>query len=372
MKGKIYKDRCTKDLVHRLKPGNIAFIEHQDVDEVAVDSLLKSRVKAIFNLKQFYTGKFPLYAPFRLIEAGMVLLEEVDPAVFDGVEQGDQVFLYGEEIWKQEKCLGKGAVFTEEIFRKRFQAACGKKEEVWTEFLENTLQHIKNEKEVFLSQIEIPSLNTEIEGKDVVVVARGRGYRKDLEILRDYLREEKPVLIGVDGGGDALLQAGFRPDLVIGDMDSVSNEVLRRAREVVVHTYPDHRFSPGIRRMKELSLSYRTFSLPGTSEDIALLLAFEKGAALIVALGTHFGVTDFLEKGRKGMASTFLVRLRVADRLIDARGVNRLYKRRSLVPVVVVLLFSALIPVLVLTAISPLVQHFLQLIFLRFRYMWLF
>jgi len=370
IKGKVFKDTLTKDLVKRLKPGDIALINHQDVDETAAESLIRARVKAVLNVKKFFTGNFPLYAPARLLKAGIVLLEEVDQRVYQKIDEGDMLWLQGESIGKQDKWLGKGKVFTEEEYQKRLCFSRQKEEKIWSDFLENTLHHAYREKEIFFNLKEMPPLRTKIRNREVVVVARGKNYREDLKILRQYLRETRPVLIGVDGGGDALWQAGFRPDIIIGDMDSVSDQVLQAAHEIVVHAYPDERYSPGISRLKNLSLPYYCFSLPGTSEDIALLLAYEKGAQLIIALGTRFGVMDFLEKGRRGMASTFLVRLKISDRLIDAKGVSRLYKKNPSFSQVTFVFLSALIPVLVLLAISPLVQHLLQLLLLRLRLTW--
>jgi uncharacterized membrane-anchored protein len=133
------------------------------------------------------------------------------------------------------------------------------------------------------------------------------------------------VLIGVDGGADALLDRGAVPDLIIGDFDSVSERALRCGAQLIVHGFTDGR-APGAERLDELGLPYTVFSAPGTSEDVAMLLAYEKGAELMVAVGTHNSMVEFLDKGRAGMASTFLVRMKVGDALVDAKGVSRLYR----------------------------------------------
>ena len=171
-----------------------------------------------------------------------------------------------------------------------------------------------------------------------------------------------------DGGGDAF-ECGYRPDLFVGDMDSVSDRALLQAREVVVHAYSDGRGIPGRERLEKLGVQYRVFSSPGTSEDIALLMAYELGAALIVAIGAHSSVLEFLEKGRKGMSSTFLVRLKVGDRLVDAKGVSRLYAPRSPATLLPVVLAAGLMPLLTLSAFSPLVRHLFQLILFRLKFL---
>ena len=157
-------------------------------------------------------------------------------------------------------------------------------------------------------------------------MVRGYDYKADLDVLRPYIREFKPVLIGVDGGADALVEAGYTPDMIIGDMDSVTDDVLRCGAEIIVHAYPDGR-APGLARVHQLGVAALTFPAAATSEDIAMLLADEKGATMIVAVGTHDTLVEFLDKGRGGMASTFLTRLKIGGKLVDAKGVSRLYRQ---------------------------------------------
>ena len=173
----------------------------------------------------------------------------------------------------------------------------------------------------------MPDVSTVIDGRQVLIVVRGYHYKEDLVTLRPYIREYRPVLIGVDGGADAILEAGWTPDLIVGDMDSVSDRALRCGAEVVVHAYRDGR-APGLARVEQLGVQHVVFPATGTSEDVAMLLADDKGAELIVAVGTHATLVEFLDKGRSGMASTFLTRLRVGSKLVDAKGVSRLYRQR--------------------------------------------
>ncbi len=172
-----------------------------------------------------------------------------------------------------------------------------------------------------------PRSRTQLEGRHALIVVRGYDYREDLRALRPYIREYRPILIGVDGGADALVENGYTPDLIVGDMDSVSDEVLRCGAEVVVHAYADGH-APGLQRVQDLGVEAIVFPAAGTSEDVAMLLADEAGASLIVAVGTHATLVEFLDKGRQGMASTFLTRLRVGGKLVDAKGVSRLYRQR--------------------------------------------
>ena len=364
-RGKIRAGKCTKDLIPRLQPGNIALISHSDLDELAADSLLASRVKVIINAERFASGAFANFAPRRLLQAGVHLVEGVEHSIFDVVEDGEQVRVEGDCVLRGGQVVARGLVFSERIWEQRMGLAREQALSVAENFFDNTLNYASREKELLLGQPEAPILKTTLQGKDVVIVVRGRNYRDDLSIIRHYLKEARPVLIGVDGGADALWEAGFTPHIVVGDMDSVSDLVLQRAGEIVVHAYPDGRGAPGLKRVQNLNLDYRLFTVPGTSEDIALLLAYDKGAELIVALGTHFGVTEFLEKGRRGMSSTLLVRLKVADRLVDAKGVSRLYKRSAPSSILSIIFLAGLFPVIILLFLSPLVQHFFYVLLWR-------
>lgn len=364
-RGRIRSGRCTKEMVRRIRPGEIALISHRDLDELAVESLLKSRARVVLNTDKYISGLFANSAPRRLLEKGVYLLEEVDERIFDLVRDGDMIRIRGKSALSASGVEFCGTVFTEGLFEERMAEARRRAFDVAAGFFDNTLVYARREKELLLGKTEIPPLQTKIKGRDVVVVVRGRNYREDLHILHHYLKEARPVLIGVDGGADALWEAGYRPDIIVGDMDSVSTPVLRKAGEIVVHAYPDGRRSPGIERVEKLGLHYSVYTIPGTSEDIALLLAYDQGAELIVALGTHFGVMEFLQKGRRGMSSTLLVRLKVADRLVDAKGVSRLYRRGGSFSLLSVVFLAGLLPVIILLLLSPLVQHFFRVILWR-------
>jgi len=194
-------------------------------------------------------------------------------------------------------------------------------------FVANTMEYIKREHELLLDGVGVPRLKSKLERKHVLVVVRGYHYREDLAVLRSYIREFRPVMLGVDGGADALLEAGYVPDIIVGDMDSVSDAALACGAELVVHAYPDGR-APGLQRLQNLGLASAVFPAAGTSEDIALLLADDLGASLIVAVGTHYTLTEFLDKGRSGGSSTWLTRLRVGSKLVEPKGVSRLYRSR--------------------------------------------
>jgi uncharacterized membrane-anchored protein len=219
-------------------------------------------------------------------------------------------------------------------------------------FVGNTLEYLEREHDLLLDRVGVPEIATPLEGRHCLIVVRGYHYREDIATLRPYIREYCPVLIGVDGGADALIEAGYTPHIVVGDMDSVSDRALRSGAELVVHAYRDGT-APGLARVDRLGLPSVIFPATGTSEDVAMLLADDKGASLIVAVGAHATLVEFLDKGRAGMASTFLTRLRVGGKLVDAKGVSRLYRSRISTAQLMLLVLATLVSIAVAFAASP-------------------
>jgi uncharacterized membrane-anchored protein len=220
---------------------------------------------------------------------------------------------------------------------------------------------------VLAGGVDFPTLRTSFRDRQALVVARGPGMKRDLRIVRGYIRDFKPVLVAVDGAADALLEFGTKPHVIVGDMDSVSDEALGCGAEIVVHAYRGNGNAPGAPRLERLGLAYHAVAAPGISEDLALLLAYEKGAELIVAVGTHFNLIEFLERNRAGMSSTFLPRLRVGEILVDAKGVSRLVSRRVGLWPLAMLGLAGLGAIVVAVVLSPGVHHLIELIVLRIR-----
>jgi uncharacterized membrane-anchored protein len=233
-------------------------------------------------------------------------------------------------------------------------------------FARNTLEYLEQEKSLLTEGVGLPRTTTEIDGRHVMVVVRGYDYKEDLDTLKSYVREVRPVLVGVDGGADAILEAGFKPDIIIGDMDSVSDDALRSGAEILVHAYADGR-CPGMARLDGLGLTGTPWPLAATSEDLALLLAFERGADLIVAVGTHTNLIEYLDKGRKGMASSFLVRLKVGPKLVDAKGVSKLYTAAPGMKDLALIVGAALVTLTTIVLISSPARTGIELVLLRLR-----
>ncbi len=350
-------DRRTKSLANRLCPGDIAIIDHVNLDRNGADALIGGQVSAVVNAARSISGRYPNRGPQLLIEAGIPLIDDVGPEVFDRVQEGQSVRLDGDTLYFGDQIVAKGTRQNpESVAASMAEARAGMAAEI-EGFAANTLEYVKREYPLLIDGIGVPALRTHLEGRDALVVVRGYHHREDIAALRSYIRECKPVMMGVDGGADALLEAGYRPDLIVGDMDSVSDRALTCGAEIVVHAYPDGR-APGLARVQALGLESVLCPAPGASEDIALLLADEKGASLIVAVGRHDTLVEFLDKGRSGMASTFLTRLRVDDKLVDAKGVSRLYRSRISAKGIIPLVLAALVTVLVALAALPAGQIF--------------
>lgn len=394
--GVVRLDRRTKDLTKRLRPGEIAVIDHADLDRVSAEALVDCQVSAVVNVARSVSGRYPNFGPQILLDAGITLIDHAraepvtgpadpgpEPAthrtagqqpatgaaagrevvrsarparvarttgpaadrtdLFAVLTEGDRIFLEDGAILNgRRETIGKGDVLDQDSLDAQLaQAQAGLSDQI-VAFTENTMRYLREEKDLLLEGVGVPDVRTDFEGRQVLIVVRGYDYREDLATLRSYISEKRPLLIGVDGGADALLENGYVPDIILGDMDSCSDQALHCGAELIVHAYRDGR-APGLERIEKLGLEAVAFPVGGTSEDAAMLLADSKGAQLLVAVGTHASLVEFLDKGRAGMASTFLTRLRVGPKLVDAKGVSRIYRSEVKGWHIVLLVMSALL-----------------------------
>ncbi|HET7487107.1 MAG TPA: putative cytokinetic ring protein SteA [Acidimicrobiales bacterium] len=360
--------RRTKDLVKRLAPGDVAVIDHEDLDRVAAEALVRAGVSAVVNASASLSGRYPNSGPLVLAEARVPLVDSVGSQVMDLVDEGDELRIEGGEVWVAGAIVGQGVRQDEESLRQDYEAAKEAMGAALQKFAANTLEFLRHEHDIVLDPPVLPDLRVDLRGRHVLIVVRGFDYREDLAHLRSYVREIKPVLLAVDGGADALLELGLCPDIILGDFDSVSDAALGCGAELIVHGYKDGE-APGALRLEDLGLRYVTYSPTGTSEDAAMLLAYEKGADLIVAVGTHVSMVEFLDKGRAGMASTFLTRLKVGQLLVDAKGVSKLYQSRIRKGDLMFFLLAAMLCfVVVFVAVFP--RVFLESFWLLVREAW--
>jgi uncharacterized membrane-anchored protein len=364
--GPVKLGKRTKRLVKRLEPGDIAVVDHEDIDRVSADDLVACGVRCVINVARSSSGSYPNSGPLTLAEGGVHLLDAPGAPLFDELKDGETVRVVGDRVMRDGAVVARGEVQDLETVRRAHEQARRQIGEAIEAFATNTMTHIREERDLLAGRLELPDFDTRFRDRPALVVVRGVDHQKDLRILRPYVRDVRPVLVAVDGGADAILEAGFKPDMIVGDMDSATDGALNCGAELVVHAYPDGR-APGRERLDALGLEYKIVPAPATSEDVAMLVAAEKGAELIVAVGSHFNLVEFLEKNRAGMSSTFLTRLRIGEILVDAKGVSRLYRPSAGRGPLMILVGAALVALVVIIAFSPSLGPFFDLLWLKLQ-----
>jgi uncharacterized membrane-anchored protein len=364
--GPVRLGRRTKLLTKRLAPGEIAIIDHHDLDRVSAEDLVSAGVAAVLNCRDSSSGTYPNMGPLLLVQAGIHLVDLPDDRLFDAVKDGEHVEVRGPEVWRNGELLVAGDVQHPEEVRARNDEARREIGEALYAFARNTVEHMVEERELLAGKVELPLFRTDFRDRPCLVVVRGVDHKRDLRALRPYIRDVKPVLVGVDGGANAICEEGFKPDMIVGDMDSASPETLACGAELVVHAYPDGT-APGRETLERHGLAYKIVPAPGTSQDIAMLIAYEKGARLIVSVGSQFNLVEFLDKNRRGMASTFLTRLRLGEILVDAKGVSRLYRPMPGPGPLIALLAAGMLTLALVVWLTPALHDVADLLWLKLQ-----
>jgi len=358
--------RRTKDLVKRLGPGDVAIIDHADIDRIAAEELVASGVRVVVNCAPSSTGRYPNAGPLLLTRAGVRVIDTPGAPLFERLGDGDAVVVDGGAVRSNGATLATGRVLDASELAEQMERQRDRIDEALAAFAENTMARVRQERDLLFGGVELPETRTSFRDRHVLIVVRGTTHRKDLQALRAYIADVRPVLVGVDGGADAIIEAGLTPDLVLGDMDSASDAALRSGAELIVHAYPDGR-APGRDRLERLGLGHSVIPAPGTSQDVAMLLAYEKGAGLIVSVGAHFNLIEFLDKNRAGMSSTFLTRLRVGETLVDAKGVSRLYNPGVTGSQLALFAGASALLLVIVVLSSPALDNLLELLWLKIR-----
>jgi uncharacterized membrane-anchored protein len=373
--GPVRPGRRTKLLVKHLVPGDIALIDHLDIDRVSAEELIAAEAAAVLNCRASSGGSYPNLGPQLLVEAGVLLVDLPDDSLFDTVSDGDPLTVRplardgadaAVEVLRKGVVLARGELL--DIDRVSAETDARRKEvgEALERFAHNTIEHMREERELLAGRIQLPRFATDFRDRSTLVVVRGVGHQRDLRALRPFVRDMRPVIVAVDGGADALLEEGLRPSMIVGDMDSAGEAALRCGAELVVHSYPDGR-APGRHRLEQLGLPFKLVLAPGTSQDVAMLIAAEKGARLIVSVGSQFNLVEFLDRNRKGMSSTFLTRLRIGEILVDAKGVSRLYQPRPGLTPLLVVIAAGLIAMIAVVGLTPALRDVAELLWLKLQ-----
>ena len=364
--GRARLGKRTKRLTKRLGPGDIAIIDHAEIDRVSGEDLVAAGVRCVLNCARSASPRYGNQGPVILTEGRVHLVDMPAAPLFDVLKDGDEITVRGANLYRGGELIWEGELQDRDAVKEAYEAGRRGIGEALEAFAENTLSHIREERELVSGNLDLPDFATVMRDRPVLVVVRGVDHKKDLHALRPYVRDMKPVLIGVDGGADAILEQGHKPDMIVGDMDSATDRALRSGAELVVHAYPDGR-APGRERLDRLGLDYKVVPAPATSEDVAMLMAAEKGAELIVSVGSHFNLVEFLEKNRAGMSSTFLTRLRVGEILVDAKGVSRLYRPSAGRGPILVVTLAAFVTFVIVVAASPSLGELVDLFWLKLQ-----
>jgi uncharacterized membrane-anchored protein len=366
--------RRTKDLVKRLRPAEVAVIDHRNLDRIAAEELAGCGVAAVLNVSPSSDGSYPNAGPLTLVRAGVPLVDVNDPSLFERIGDGDRLRIERGRVLRGDELIAEGRRLEVDELASQLDEQRRRIDRALHDFADNTMSHIREESALLSGTIDFPDTRTSFRDRHVLIVVRGTDHVKDLRALRAYIRDVRPVLVGVDGGADAILGEGMKPDVVLGDMDSAREETLRSGAELIVHAYPESAgaakaagSAPGADRLRELGLEFTVVPAAGTSQDVAMLLASEKGASLIVTVGSHFNLVEFLDKQRRGMSSTFLTRLRVGETLVDAKGVSRLYNPGLSLQHMAMFLgaFAVLLTIVVLT--TPALANLVELLWLKLK-----
>ncbi|MBU9724102.1 MULTISPECIES: putative cytokinetic ring protein SteA [Bacillaceae] len=325
--GKAYFGEITKNLIHNIPSGAIVILKHEDIDIVAAEDLVRKKVKAVINTKTSVTGNLPRTGVLYLLQHGIPVFDLINnEKTF--LKQEIEIFVGSKVLLEKEtgkgwKLIGEVKEYTERDLQEKIKQGQEKFSNLYSQFAINSFNYAKEEMNIFLQAIENLPSYWELTGKQVFVIARGEGVARDIRLIRPILTNPQAKVIAVDGAASLLFQSNVKPDYIIGDMDSIPDNIVKYRSRFISHSYMDGR-SPGRDRLRALSVDSESIPFPGLSEDLAIMLAFRSKAEHIYTMGCRASVTELVEKGRKGMGSTLLTRMYVGDRLSDLKGINRL------------------------------------------------
>lgn len=345
-------DRRTGDLLRRIGPGDIVVVNQLDLDRRTAEALVAAEVAGVVNAAPSISGRFPNLGPEILVSAGIPLVDNVGSAAMHDIKEGARLRLHEGTVYQGERELATGVRQTaESVADQMIEAKAGMSAQLEA-FSANTIEFLRRERTLLLDGVGVPELDVPVKGREVLVVAPGLGHAEELRRLRRYLKEHRPVLIGVESGADTLRSAGYKPQVIVGDPDGISTETLLSGAEVVVPAHADGH-APGIERVQDLGIGAVTFPASGNAEDLALLLADAHGASLVVTVGSQATLAEFLDRGRSGSnPSTFLTRLKLGSRLVDGKAVATLHRARVSTGAVLLMILAVLIALGVALAVS--------------------
>ena len=345
-------DRDIDRLLRRVEPGDIVVLDVLDLDRVTADALVDANVAGVVNASPSISGRYPNLGPEVLVANGVTLIDETGPEIFKKIKDGAKVRLHNGGVYSGDRRLVIGNERTDQdIVDKMHEAKSGLVSHLEA-FAGNTIEFIRSESPLLIDGIGIPDIDVDMRRRHVVVVAEQPGAAEDLKGLKPFIKEYQPILVGVGVGADVLRKAGYRPALIVGDPEQMSAEVLKCGAQVVLPADADGH-APGLERIQDLGVGAMTFPAAGSAADLALLLADHHGAALIVTAGHTASIEEFFDRTRQqSNPSTFLTRLKVGDKLVDAKAVATLYRNRISAGAIAMLVLAVLVAIIVALWVS--------------------
>jgi uncharacterized membrane-anchored protein len=345
-------DRDIDRLLRRVCPGDIAVLDVLDLDRITADALVDAEIAAVVNASPSVSGRYPNLGPEVLVSNGVTLIDETGPDVFKKVKDGAKVRLYNGGVYSGDRRLIRGTERTDHEIADLMQEAKSGLVAHLEAFAGNTIEFIRSESPLLIDGIGIPDVDVPLRRRHVVIVADEEHAADDLKRLKPFIKEYQPVLIGVGTGAEVLRKAGYRPQLIVGDPSELSTEVLKCGAQVVLPADADGH-APGLERIQDLGVGAMTFPAAGSPTDLALLLADHHGAALLVTAGHSANIETFFDRTRQqSNPSTFLTRLRVGEKVVDAKAVATLYHNRISAGAIALLILTMLIAVIVALWVS--------------------
>jgi uncharacterized membrane-anchored protein len=339
-------DRDIDRLLRRINPGDIVVMDALDLDRITADALVEVGVAAVVNASTSISGRYPNLGPEVLVNNNITLIDEAGPEIFKKIKDGARVRLHNGGVYAGDRRIALGTERTnEEIHDLMHEAKSGLVAHLEA-FAGNTIEFIRSESPLLIDGMGIPDIDVDVNRRHVVVVAEEPSAAEDLRALKPFIKEYHPVLVGVGTGADVLRKAGYRPALIVGDPDEMSVEVLRSGAQVVLPADADGH-AKGLERIQDLGVGAMTFPAAGSAADLALLLCDHHGASLIVTAGHGASIEEFFDRSRQqSNPSTFLTRLKVGEKLVDAKAVATLYRSRVSGGAIALLVLAMLIAVI--------------------------
>jgi uncharacterized membrane-anchored protein len=351
-------DRQTRAIVKRARPGDIAIIDHVDIDRASASALVEARVAAVVNVAPSVSGRYPNLGPGLLLAAGVPLVDNVDPEVFSTVNDGDIIRVTGGEIFLGDDRIATGSPQDQDSVASSLEASKVGMATQLEALRANAMEYSTREWALLVDGRGVPATMTSFEGRHVIVVQRAYDYRGDLRSLKTYMRENGPLFVGVGEGAEVLLEAGYQPDVIVTDAEAadVSDATLRCGAEVVFCAASGDR-TERLDRLERLGIDAKLFVTSGTGEDAALVLAHTQRAKLIVLAGSPRSLVELMDTGRAGMASSLVTRASSGASVVHANVVAQLYANRVRTWLVLVLILLGLCLVAAAIATTPIGQE---------------